>query len=229
VTGTSSRAVEALEVPASLWHASWRRLRGPAFLVPAALAVALTGATAGVLDEGYGLRVLRGAGVLLACAWAMTTEDPAGEVATATPYGRRRRTLVRIGVGAAVLAPVVLLVAAFVQWRAPDVPVVAVGVESLVLGLVGLALGTGLRAWRDLHHPAHAAALGVVACAFLSGAAPRWYALHQEQTFGPPWEAAQIRWLALLLVVAGLLALAVRDPLADRTPGRAMVRTARRG
>jgi hypothetical protein len=225
VTTVSSRTVPALGVPASLWGVSWRRLRGPAFLVPAALAVVLTGATAGVLDEGYGMRVLRGAGVLLACAWAMTTEDPAGEVATATPYGRRRRTLVRIGVGAAVLVPVALLVAALVQWREPDVPVLAVGVESLVLGLLGLALGTGLRAWRDLHHPAHAAALGVVACAFISGAAPRWYALHQEQTFGPPWEAAQIRWLGLLLIGAGFLALALRDPLAGRPPRRAVVRT----
>ena len=45
--------------------------------------------------------------------------------------------------------------------------------------------------------------------AFAASAAPRWYALHQTQTWGPPWEAAQVRWWALALVAAGVLALAL--------------------
>jgi hypothetical protein len=206
-----------LGLPGALWRASWRRVRGPAFLVAVALAAVLVGATAGVLDDGYGLRVLRGAGVLLACAWALTTDDPAGEVAGATPYGRPRRTLARVAVAVAVLVPVWTVLAAFVQWRDSAVPVLAVGVETLALGVLGVAFGAGLRAWRDMHRPAGAAALGVVAVAFLTSALPRWYALQQTQTFGPPWEAARIRWAALLLVALGMLAVALRDPL-TRSP-----------
>jgi hypothetical protein len=86
-------------------------------------------------------------------------------------------------------------------------------VETLALGVVGLALGAGLRAWRDVHHPAHLAVVGLVAVTFLSAAAPRWYALQQSQTWGPPWEATRIRWAAVLLVGTGVVLLALRDPL----------------
>jgi hypothetical protein len=91
------------------------------------------------------------------------------------------------------------------------------GVEALALCALGVAVAAGLRAWRDQHAPSHVALVTVVALAFLSGALPRWYALQQEQTWGPPWEAAQIRWLAVLFVGIGLVTLALRDPLA---PGR---------
>ena len=50
---------------------SWRVVRGAALAVPVVLALGLVAATLPVLDQGHGLRVLRGAGVLLACAWAV--------------------------------------------------------------------------------------------------------------------------------------------------------------
>ncbi|MGN6575945.1 MAG: hypothetical protein ACTHKG_09665 [Nocardioides sp.] len=198
----------------ALLAASWRLVHGPALLVPLLLALGLLAATAPVLDDGYGLRVLRGVGVLLACAWVVTIDDPAGEVTAATPYPRAVRTSMRVAVGSVPLLAGWLVAVVVVGWRAPDVPGAAVGVETLALGVAGLALGAGLRAWRDLHQPAHLAVVGLVALAFLSAAAPRWYALQQAQTWGPPWEAARIRWAALLLVGAGVLLLAVRDPLA---------------
>ncbi|HEX4976663.1 MAG TPA: hypothetical protein VFV40_02245 [Nocardioides sp.] len=202
----------------SLLTASWRLVRRPGLLVPAAAALALVLLTTPVLDDGWALQVLRGVGVLLACAWVSATDDPAGEVVAAGPYPRHVRTLARIGTAVPPLVAVWVTAAVVVQVRVPEVPVLGLGVEALALGLLGLAVGTALRAWHDLHQPAHAAALGLVLLAFVTTTAPRWYALHQGQTWGPPWEAAQIRWAALALVAAGVVALALHDPLHRARP-----------
>lgn len=208
-------------------NGSWWLVRRPGLLVPAGAALVLVLATAPVLDDGWALRVLRGVGLLLACAWVSATDDPAGEVVAASPYPRHVRTLARV---LAALPPLVLVwvaAAVLVQVRAPETPVLALGVETLALGLLGLGIGTALRAWHDLHQPAYAATLGLVLLTVVMSASPRWYALHQTQTWGPPWEAAQLRWWGLVLVAAGLVALALHDPL--RTAGRRRGLGRRRG
>ena len=195
-------------------NASWWLVRRPGLLVPAGAALVLVLATAPVLDDGWAMRVLRGVGLLLACAWVSATDDPAGEVVAASPYPRHVRTLARV---LAALPPLVLVwvaAAVVVQVRAPETPVLGLGVETLALGLLGLGIGTALRAWHDLHQPAYAASLGLVLLTVVMAGSPRWYALQQEQTWGPPWEAAQIRWFAVLLVGVGLVTLALRDPFA---------------
>ena len=197
----------------SLLAASWWLVLRPGLLVPAGAALVLVLATAPVLDDGWALQVLRGVGVLLACAWVTATDDPAAEVVCASPYPRPIRTLARIGASFPPLLAVWAVAGVVVQVRVPEVPVLGLAVEALALGLLGLAVGAGLRAWNDLHRPAHAAALALVLLAFAVSAAPRWYALHQTQTWGPPWEAAQVRWWALALVAGGVLALALHDPL----------------
>ena len=201
-------------VPAALWRASWWLVRRPALLVPAGLALLLVVATSAVLDEGYGMRVLRGAGVLLACALVTTVDDPSGEEAAASPFPRAVRTLGRVLAGAAVVVTCWTVAALIVEWRAPEVPVLGLSLEALALCAVGVAVAAGLRAWRDQHNPSHITLVAVVAIAFVTSALPRWYALQQQQTWGPPWEAAQIRWFAVLLVGVGLSTLALRDPLA---------------
>lgn len=209
-----ARACPAEAAPRALWSASWWVVRRPALVVPAALALVLVLGTAPALDDGYGLRVLRGVGVLLACAWVTTTDDPSGEVLAGSPYPRAVRSVTRFLAGGAAVGAAWLVAAAVVQWRAPEVPVLALGVEFLALAAVGLGLGATLRAWRDQQHPAYTAVVGLAVLAFLSSALPRWYALQQSQTWGPPWEAAQVRWAAVLLVAVGVLGLALRDPLA---------------
>jgi hypothetical protein len=198
----------------ALWRASWWVVRRPALLVPAGLALLLVGATTPVLGDGYGMRVLRGAGVLLACALVTTVDDPSGEVVAASSVPRWVRTGVRVLAGGAAVLAAWVVAALLVEWRAPEVPALGLGVEALALGALGVAVAAGLRAWRDQHAPSHVAMAAVVAMAFLTSALPRWYALQQDQTWGPPWEAAQIRWYAVLLVGAGLITLALRDPLA---------------
>lgn len=73
-----------------------------------------------------------------------------------------------------------------------------------------------LRAWRDVHIPAHLAVVGLLALALMTNVMPRWYVLLQPQTWGPPWEASLIRWSALGLVGLGVLGPAMREPLARR-------------
>jgi hypothetical protein len=166
--------------------------------------------TAPALDDGYALQVLRGVSVLLACALVASSDDPSGEVLAASPYPRSVRTAARALARAAVVVPAWALAAALAEWRAPYLPVLGVAIEALALGAVGLAIGGGLRSWRDQHTPSFLAALGVVGFAFSTSAAPRWYALQQAQTWGPPWEATLA---GALLVELGIAVLAALDPL----------------
>lgn len=198
---------------AALLQVSWWLVRRPPLLVPTGLALLLALATSPVLDDGHALRVLPGIGLLLATAWTAAGDDPVAEVVAASPWSRAHRSLARVAAAGAVVVPAWVLAAVVVDWRAPEVPVLGMSLETLTLGLTGLALGAGLRAWAGLATPAHLAVLGLVAAAIATNVAPRWYALQQSQTWGPPWEATQIRWAGLLLVAAGVVALALRDPL----------------
>jgi hypothetical protein len=204
-----------------LLAASWWLVRRR-LLAPAAVAVA-AGAALTILDAGWAPRVLRAAGVLSAVAMTAATDDPCGEPAAASPYPRWLRSLARVAGAAAVVVPGWALVAGVVAVRA-DVPLAVPALQALGLGAVGLAVGAGLRAWRDVHAPGYAAALGVLALAVATQLLPPWYALEPVQGWGPPWQATELRWLGVLMVAGGALAVALRDPLgrpADRGPGAA--------
>ncbi len=200
----------------SLLRASWMAVRRAGLLAPVAVAVVLSAATAHLLDDGYGMQVMRGVGVLLACAWVSTMDDPMGEVAAASPYPRSVRALTRAGVGMAVVLAVWISCATLVEARAGTVPVLRLGLEALALGIAGVAIGACLRFWAGNHQPSYVAVPGLVVLAVAINALPRGWAMMALQVWGPPWEAAQIRWSALLLLGVGVFALALRDPLAQR-------------
>ncbi len=61
--------------------------------------------------------------------------------------------------------------------------------------------------------PSHVAVVGALVAAVVSDALPRGWQLNQERIWGPPWEAAHIRWAAVLLAGVAVLALAMREPL----------------
>jgi hypothetical protein len=48
---------------------------------------------------------------------------------------------------------------------------------------------------------------------------PIGWVLVDAQPWGPPWEATMLRWAAVVLLAAAVLALALRDPW-DRGPAR---------
>ena len=202
----------------SLVAASWFTVRRPGLFAPAVAALVLVAVTAHAMDDGHAVQVLRGVGILLACAWVATLDDPSGEVAGASPYPRALRSLFRITAGAFVVLPVWTVAAAVAEVRFAPTPTWGLTLEALALGVGGLGIGAGLRAWAGQMTPSHVALVGVVVLAVAADALPRGWVMVQGQIWGPPWEAAQVRWAALLLCCVGVLVLALRDPV--RTPIR---------
>ena len=200
----------------SLLGASWTVVRRSGLLVPVGATCVLVAATAHLFDDGYAAQVLRGVGLLLACAWVSTMDDPMGEVAAGSPYPRSMRSLARGGVGLAVVLPLWVGVALLGEWRAGELVLFPLALEALGLGLAGVSAAAGLRAWFDRHQPSYVAVPALVALAVGINSLPRGWAMVPFQTWGSPWEAAQLRWAALALLCVGVLVAALRDPLAAR-------------
>lgn len=200
-------------VPGSLLRGSLLPVRQPTVLAPAAAALALPVLMVGVLDTGGVLTILRWTGVLLVCVLIAAVDDPSGEVLAASPYSRAARTCARLALAAAFAVPAWALAAALVDWREPWFPLLPLALEALALATVGVALAAGLRAWRDLHRPSHVAAMLLLAVVVLAETLPRWYDVMAVQTWGPPWQAAHVRWAALGLLGLAACASALRDPL----------------
>ena len=184
--------------------------------------------TVGWLDDAAALAVLRWTGVLLAVGWLSAVDDPVGEVVAASPYSRARRTASRLLLAGVLVVPGWLWAALLVRWRQPWFPILPLGLEALATAAVGIALAAVLRAWRELHLPAQLATLGLLAFAGIIEALPRWYALNVVQTWGPPWQAAHLRWGAVLLLAVAVLLVALRDPSAGRGHSRVTPRSAAR-
>jgi hypothetical protein len=170
------------------------------------------------LDDGHALLVMRGVAVLLAAACLLSVDDPPGEVLAASPYpvGVRVGTRVLTGLPwvVAVWAAAITLVAV----RSEGTPLWGASLEAASLILIGLALAAGLQAWGGLFTPSHAACVALVGLVVLGSFLPRWYVIYQTQVWGPPWEAAHIRWAAIALAAGALLHLALRDPVSSRRP-----------
>ena len=196
--------------------ASWHVVGGPLLLVPVVAACVLLAATWPALDDGYALMALRGVGVLLATAWVVAMDDPMGEVLGASPYPRLVRWGARVLLCGATVVPFLGLAAVVVEERASYVPVLAVGLEAVALAVAGLAVGGTLRVWRSHLMPSHLAVVGVVVLAVLSHGLPRGWAMAQDQFWGPAWEAAHLRWAAVLLLGVVVVAAVLRDPWAER-------------
>lgn len=201
---------------AALLAASWRVVRRSGLLIPVAAACVLVTVTVHLFDDGYAAQVLRGVGVLLACAWASAMDDPMGEVAAGSAYPRRVRSAARAAVGLAVVAPLWAGTALLAEGRTEELSLLPLALEAAGLGLTGVAGAAGLRAWSDRHQPSYLVVPALVALAVGINSLPRGWAMVPFQTWGPPWEAAQVRWAALALLCVGLLVAALRDPMAGR-------------
>jgi hypothetical protein len=195
-----------------LFVASARAVRRGAVGGPVVAAMLLSLLTVPVLDDGYALQVLRGVGVVLGLAVVVAVDDPAATVLAASPYSAARRTLARLAAVVAIAAPVWSMAAALAAWRA-DVPVAGVALETVAWWTMALAIAATI--WRRTGSLAASYVAGPVllGLALATDGLPRAWALLAGQTWGPPWEAAQLRWVAVLLAGSGVAALALRDPL----------------
>lgn len=199
----------------ALVAASWLAVRPARLAALAGAAGILVAATAPWQDSGHAIPVMHGVALLVACVVALCTDDPAAEVVAATPHTRRTRTLLRVAVGLSVAVPTYLVAAVVAEARFSPSPLLALGVEAGAYLLLAAALGAALRA-RGLHAPGYPTVLALLALTFALGHLPREYLMVDPQTWGPPWEAALIRWGAVALLALGLLAMALRDPAAGR-------------
>lgn len=205
----------------ALLSASWLAVRRTPLLLPLGAAVALVLTTLPWADRAT--QVVHGVGVLVACALAATTDDPAAEIAAATPPERRTRTAFRILAGALVALPVLLVGLAVAEVRFSATPLIALGPEVAGYGLLALAVGTGLRAWAGQPAPAYSASIAVLVIVLATWMLPRGWTMVDPQPWGPPLEAALLRWLAVALLALAVLAAALRDPagaVRGRGPGR---------
>jgi hypothetical protein len=200
----------------TLLSASWRAVARPPLLIPVAVAALLALATVPLLDDGYADRVRIGVAMVLACAWAATADDPAHEVAAASPYAPWRRCAARLLIGLVVVVPVGVLVVAVGELQAGATRSTGAALQVLALLVVGPAIGFGLWAWAGLSEPAYIATVGVLCCMLALWFLPNTWTVVDAQPWGPPWEAVVIRWGALLLLGIAALAWAWRDPAERR-------------
>jgi hypothetical protein len=208
-------------VTIALLAASWRAVRISGAPVVMCAALVLLAVLYPSLDSGHGLTVLRGTAVLLAAGLLLTLDDPSGEVLAASPRSVATRTLARVLVALPAALAVWTVALILVGTRGVQVPLAGATLEALAVTLVGLAVAAGLRAWRGLLVPSHVASVGLVVLVVLGWFLPRWYALNQTQTWGPPWEAAQIRWAAVAIATAAVLSAALVDPCRHTRAARA--------
>lgn len=197
----------------ALAAASWLAVRPLRLASLVGAVTVLVLGTAPWQDSGYAVPVMHGVALLVACVVVLCTDDPAAELVAATPRTLSTRTLARIAVGLAVAVPTYLAAALVAEARFEPSPSTALGVEVAAYLLVAAALGTTLRA-RGVHAPAYPAALVLLVLTFALGRLPGEYLMVDPQPWGAPWEAALLRWGAVAVLAATVLAVSLRDPAA---------------
>jgi len=196
----------------SLLAASWPVVAQPPVLVPVGVAVLLTLTTVPYLDSGHADQVRIGVATVLACALAATAEDPAPEVSAAAPRPRWVPCVSRLFLGLVLVLPVAILSLTLAEHQDATTPTQGAGAQMLAVLLIGPALGFGVWAWGKVAQPTYAAMIGVVCVALVLWLLPATWSVLQYQPWGPPWEAALIRWSALVLLGCALVLSAWRDP-----------------
>ena len=185
-------------------------------------AATLLGATAGGLDQtGTASQVLLGLAVLLAALLALAVDEPSAELLDATPTTLSRRVARRLAALSFAVVPLWLLALGFVALRGADVPVAMLTLQLTALVALGLALPAALRRWRRIAEPGVLAGPALLGLLLAADVLPRSLQLTPQQTWGPPWEVAHLRWTALLVLGASTLLVALSDPATARRQWRA--------
>jgi len=196
----------------ALWGASWQAVAHPPLVVPLLAAVVVIAATAPLLDDGYAGQARLGAATLLACCLAATADDPAAEVAAASPYPRRVRAAGRLVVGCVLVVPVVAAMALVAEVQLRSTSLTGLLLQTVAVLAIGPAVGFAVSAWGTVDLPTYVASVGVLAASMSMWVLPTTWSVIETQPWGPPWDAVLIRWAALALLCVAVVAAAWRDP-----------------
>ncbi len=199
--------------------ASWRAVAQPPMLVAVGVAGLLSLATVPYLNGGNQHQVRVGVAILLACALAATAEDPAPEVAAASPYPRWVRCGTRLLLGLALALPVAILSLVLIEQRIAEMPTGVAVAQMLGLLMAGPAIGFGMSTWGRVAQPTYAAMIGVVCFSFALWLLPLAWSVIKVQAWASSPDSFVLRCLALALLGCAVVAAAWRDPAKPGGPG----------
>jgi hypothetical protein len=199
-------------------------LRSPAPLL-AATAGLLVLVSAQYLQGGPEHQVRLGCATLLACALAATAEEPAAEVAAATPRPAWSRGGSRLLLGLVLVVPVAVLSLGTTGAVSEGTSVGVPAVQMLALVSTGPAVGFGFMAW-GRGQPAYAATVGVVCLSAALWLLPLDWSVTKVRP-GLPADDLLLRCAALALLGHGVVAAAWRDPASARSRHRLRSRRSR--
>jgi hypothetical protein len=154
--------------------------------------------------------------VVLAFALQVAIDDPARSILAATPYSPARRSLNRVAAVAVIVVPIWLIVAAVVQLRVGTPPAWSSGLQAVSIWTTGLAVAVGASRTSASTTPSYRASPFLVGMVLVAHALPPSWQMFDAQPWGPPWTAAQLRWLATLMIAVGLLTVSLSDPMSRR-------------
>lgn len=184
----------------------------------AGLAALLLAWKAGDLAEpGTGMMVLRGVAALLALGAAFLLDDAAADTLASSPTSLAWRRWSRLLVVAVLAGVPWVLGVAWVDPRAPGLPVAGLTVEFAALLALALVSAAGIARWTDTREPGIVAAPLTLGLMLAVARLPERWALLVGP--GPAWEDAHQRWTLLAVAAVGLLLWCGRDP-ARRPPVR---------
>lgn len=187
----------------------WQPIAGATLVVAVALPVKIRDLS----EPDSAVATLRFVAIILASSACFVVDDDAADVLASSPATLVRRRLLRIGVGAGLVAvPWAFALSAVESRGIGDIPVLAMTFELATLLVVGVAAAVALERWRGLRDPGVAASPLVFVLALLASRLPERWAL-----FAPAhnsWTAAHLRWAVLLAAGALLFAWCTRDPAA---------------
>lgn len=173
----------------------WRAVGAGA--VVGLLVVGVPRLSAGTLDPWLGLNLLRAAALVFALGLAFLLDDPARQLTTPVPTRRWARTGLRVALVAPVAA--VWWTAALLLVPAPARPPVGPAtLEAAATAALALAAAAATVRFTDEPEPGPSVAAGLLTLALLAPVLipSRWDLF--VQAGDPGWEAAHLRWAALL-------------------------------
>lgn len=168
---------------------------------------------------------LRGVALLFAVAVAFAFDDPAADVADASPLPRFMRAMVRATVQIVPAITMWFTVLALISARsATALPVGLLSLEAAAMVMVGWAVASWWRRARGETHGGIIAAPALIVLVLVAQRLPPTFALFavRPETL----LSHERRWIAVLAVAMASLGLALRDPLSSVRQARPTAKNA---